>query len=690
MPRELTPPSSSRPSKRTRIYRACQYCVSGKTRCEDVQAEGCYLCRKKGKDCSLKGMGSTEPTPTTNRNTNMNMDGQGMSMGTGHGMGHYRQFNSFSSNQNQNHSYDSNSRNDNHNDEDNIFVVIDEQEKRYKELEEKFNQLEKKFNQQLLSTSSLSTPMNQDQPQTQTHVRLQNGNNERGQVPSPAQTKVVVSPHYAVTSHPLLIKSWQSHPRIFDENLFGVTDPKSLPDIIESGLLNRSQVEMAFQMFKHRFSLMYPLSPFLRSSTSAPQNSLMNLAMLYHVGHDLVSSNNLQHLLDQTLSAVFSGVVSYEIVFGLFILSLCPVQKCDLPRSQPSSLRMISLAYQIGCDIGLPQMVENVMRHRKDLAEPWMEGKMDLVLLWSAVINRYNILHIICTPVCRRIPSSALLIPDHPSETMQTTIRHLRSEALLINLVEDIIENLVELEVDWTQEKLNRCTEDSGRLRSALKQFRQNVRQSDLTRSLEYDSRAIEFSLVIRLAIFIQQMPSPVKPDIRMPGLHFIGTFWLPTSRAMIDLTHSMGISQSDCSTIDPGTTGRSRPFPSYIVSSVALAFVSLRRAMIHTAQTHPDAQLVEYEIARKTEKVLLDIGGTPSLLVKHTAEQLGPLGESPYQTNGSVPAPGSGNGTILSTSNALSTDLLPDLSWPGWDWSTLLLDPYAFDVGSSSGINMT
>lgn len=48
----ITQSENPRPTKRTK-YRACDSCVTSKTRCDDVTADGCLVCRKRSRPCSL-------------------------------------------------------------------------------------------------------------------------------------------------------------------------------------------------------------------------------------------------------------------------------------------------------------------------------------------------------------------------------------------------------------------------------------------------------------------------------------------------------------------------------------------------------------------------------------------------------------------------------------------------------------
>lgn len=55
----LTIQDNPRPTKRTK-YRACDSCVTSKTRCDDVTVEGCLVCRKRNRPCSLTESSTTD------------------------------------------------------------------------------------------------------------------------------------------------------------------------------------------------------------------------------------------------------------------------------------------------------------------------------------------------------------------------------------------------------------------------------------------------------------------------------------------------------------------------------------------------------------------------------------------------------------------------------------------------------
>ncbi|WWC57972.1 uncharacterized protein I303_100507 [Kwoniella dejecticola CBS 10117] len=631
MPRDTTPPAddnNARPAKRTRVFRACQYCVAAKTRCEDVQPSGCFLCRRKGKECSLAGLSGPGP-----EYTNGHPDGR---YGPGSGRG------------------ESSSRGI---DEEEISLLSDKvnrQERKYRELEMKVLHLEEQLHQQQVQQvqqqqdrQAATAPQQRSPEQCHTCSTALAGGGE-GSTPA-------FSKHFAATAHPLLMQSWHMHSPIFDENLFGATDPNSLPDVVEVGLLNREQLEMGFQLFKHRFSQLYPLSLFLKTSTPTPQQSFINLAMLYHL--DLLPAEHLARLIEQSLMAFLSGSVSKESVFGLFILSLSPIKPSLSPRSQPSALRMISLAYNLGNDIGISQTVQMALKDVEGLKEPWSDKTLDLVLLWTAIINRYNILHIISTRCNLPIKSPASLLPiDHPSETVRQTITHLKGEDELVNMVTDHISHLNEIEVDWIPEKFLGCYEDINQL-SFLLPFSSSSAQSAIhLRLLSRDSKCVEFALVIRLAVIVQKIPSPLDPSIRSPGLTAIGQNYLNVSTALLDLLSPSYSESSNTSSL-----------PSYIVLCICTALVCVRRAIVYTKRSHPDVHSGEYGRLRQAEKILRSLGGSAGLIVDHTNVQLGPLGDPVSSTFGSD----IGAQTDMANNFDWAT-----LDWSSWDWNSLLVDP--------------
>lgn len=53
--------------KRPKLFRACEACVSSKTRCEDVTPDGCGHCRRRRKQCSLQAIVGAYVAPPEER-----------------------------------------------------------------------------------------------------------------------------------------------------------------------------------------------------------------------------------------------------------------------------------------------------------------------------------------------------------------------------------------------------------------------------------------------------------------------------------------------------------------------------------------------------------------------------------------------------------------------------------------------
>nr|XP_019006364.1 uncharacterized protein I203_01689 [Kwoniella mangroviensis CBS 8507]OCF69825.1 hypothetical protein I203_01689 [Kwoniella mangroviensis CBS 8507] len=438
--------------------------------------------------------------------------------------------------------------------------------------------------------------------------------------------------------------------------------------------------------------------------------------------------------------AILSGSTSSETIFALFILSFAPVKKNLSSRQHLSSLRMISLAYNLGKSSGWDQKMRLILResNRNDLVEHWSTKQLDLVLLvspskyhliqfdrrlnsnpvlvlqWTAIINRYNILHIISTPIGHPIESPAPFIPsDHPSasESIRLTVSHLQQESDLVDRVREFLQTLyeVECEVEIEPDSLTRCIDQVTDYRKRIQEFRDGLHpRKDLVgyHSLEFDSRLIEFSLIMRLSILNQNLPSPFSPDLKLRGLSTIGTNYLPTSSALIDIL----LSQTNGLPVGIGG------LPSYVIQSICLAYICLRRALfyIYSRRNLNQNEQVQYQaqidLLARSQDILSSLGGSPALLVDCTNQQLGQLGDlgsflidnsMTTENINATNATNSHNNSVVSTNdhnynhdqhisvdnNHNTLDMthahanIP-IDWSTWDWSNLLVDPFSFDIG--------
>ncbi|WVR03313.1 hypothetical protein IAU60_000304 [Kwoniella sp. DSM 27419] len=599
MPGEQSP-TSDRPAKRSKVFRACQSCVSAKTRCEDVQPEGCYLCRRKGKDCSLRGISSVSepsqhvgylPDPVSLRPSPA-----------------WAQHDA---------------------DQAALLERLRAQEERSRDLEDRLHRME-----HLSSSSSGPTPGFTPQV-TMTHHR-----------PSVAREGITRSP------------LWNGRAPTFDERLFLNIFPAAYPDVVALGYLTRSQMDMAFQLFKHRFSLIFPFNPFLRSSTSTPEHPFVRLAVLLHV--NIVPPQDIANVLDQSLAILLSGGVSIPALLALLIVSLVPVQAVPQGHNTPTSLRLISLAYQIGLDAGVGRAVETSLRNPDDLLQPWADEKMELALLWTAVVNRYNLLRILFTPVVNSVPSPASLLPAHPSDSVQETVAHLNLEAELTAIADDYIRTLVPAEDDYGVFDLQVITAQTAKMSEKAQKFRSALSEKRTSSSLLHDAEGVLYSLVLRLGCLLQNLPSPLSPEPRLGGLSVIGTYFVPKSIALVRQL-------ADLDPSEPSTQ------PGYILMLQVIGLIALRRTAIHTAQSHGEHRTNELEGLQRLESKIHAFGGAASVMLIQAEEQFGkwpePLVKSP------------GGGYPVQDGHDLF-----DLSQIGLDWMNFLMDPTMGEMPNIGG----
>ncbi|OCF43753.1 hypothetical protein I317_02357 [Kwoniella heveanensis CBS 569] len=677
MPSRNSSSSPERPAKRSKVFRACQACVTAKTRCEDVQLEGCYLCRRKHKECSLRGISAlaTATGPAASGSSRERLDSF-----TGEPTPHHQRY--------QRYDTPRSSRGgggDTHNGD--AILLLDRlrvQEERYRELEERLNHLEADQRETRERERETLKRLNSGNERNLTSGSLYNGS-PLDVVPGAGggnRGRQVIVPDYSI------VRSFKkSLAPTFDEGLFCPVNPAAYPDPVAMGIVTRPQMEMAFQF------------PFLRSSTPTPDHAFVRLAVLFYLNH--IPPIDMAELVEQSLSILIAGAVSAQSLLALFIMSLGPAQPCLETYAQPSALRLISLAYHIGLDLGIGRQVELALRDKESLLQSWAEEKMELTLLWTAIVNRYNILHILCTPTASLVPSPAPMLPDHSVDGVKHTVAHLQSEAELVGIASSLIDTLIVAEDAWTEERLKVCAEHLSSTRQELEAFRKGLSTQQQETSLMYDAKCTDMSMVFRLASFNQNLPSPINPEIRRPGLHAIGMNFFPSSKMMSDLAASIDTS-------DPPL------IPMYVLTAASLALIGLRRAAIHSAAVHPELQIVDIEALQRCELKIHQLGGSPSLVLTQADEQFGKWPEvyrKQLQTeeshaqhlngnSGEGSGPGSTDSSFtharqntrtdgyvihqspldpLSTTTSLPTyqpgDMF-DFSAVGWDWMNMLFDP--------------
>lgn len=310
------------PAKRPKLFRACAQCVSAKTRCEDVKLKGCSVCRRKRKQCSLAGAVTTLPEyeGEASRRSSVNPPVRAPRADEGHWKGQDAEYR------------------------------MAESERRIADLERELNDLRKDI--------------------TATHSRA--GTTTHSTPLDPPAVRETQYAHLVQLTHFAQIED-------FSEALFALSTPDSWPSL--SSVLRPHEVDLAFQSFKHRFSTLLPLSPFLSIATPAPTHPFVILAILQHV--PFYATPKLSNLVNECIITALSGNINFDVVLAFLVLSLAPTLP-GAKKDRPSPLRLISLAYQIGRDLGLDGKVEGYLARGNDLALPFWAEPMRVVQVVSA------------------------------------------------------------------------------------------------------------------------------------------------------------------------------------------------------------------------------------------------------------------------------------------------------------------
>lgn len=131
--------------------------------------------------------------------------------------------------------------------------------------------------------------------------------------------------------------------------------------------------------FKHRFSKVLPLAPFLVSSTPTPSHPFVVLAILTHI--PVIAGSLVAPLVEESVRHVFSGAVGQEVMLAFLILALRPSRPDQM--GGPSPLRLLSTAYEIGKSLGLERFARAACKRKTVLCEPWWADVLERILLVS-------------------------------------------------------------------------------------------------------------------------------------------------------------------------------------------------------------------------------------------------------------------------------------------------------------------
>ncbi|OCF75575.1 hypothetical protein I204_04432 [Kwoniella mangroviensis CBS 8886] len=339
---------------RTRIYHACQSCATSKVKCDGLRAEGCARCRRRKTTCSLAGLPGIEEIGTRRRSAE-DIQHRGR-----RDESHLRQplpdaFLDLPTTQYLASASPAPTR------------EIDEMRQRIHTLESAYTGL--------LTSLPTTTPRSNSSSEITYNLPVP--------LITPPVTNVNLNPqlfsanptppHASALSEGIFIpyrmldiagfqKSYTMDPStlIFDERTRCAVDPEGYPNMITRGHVTRSHVESNFQLFKHRFSLIVPMIPFLLSTRSIPSHPFIVLAALAYLQDPLPAA--AVGMIEESILYVISGAACVEAILALYILTFAP------------------------CRSGFESKAEVAMGedgHPEDLVESWSSDKLEEMTLSS-------------------------------------------------------------------------------------------------------------------------------------------------------------------------------------------------------------------------------------------------------------------------------------------------------------------
>lgn len=310
--------------KRRKIYRACEACVHSKTRCENVTPEGCSLCRRRKKECSLAEAGPSRVPD-----------------------GHPAMYNTFpyppylpgppSRPPIPPSSYRPYPPPD----------IGEARDPAIAHLEGRMRAMEEEL--ELLRNKVDSASVTQRTPQHGSSATRRPSDQHIGDGIDPERVRVPLA-------------ELQNRQNIFyGDTLFSIRSSiNPFPSVIELGLFNHDQVSLAFHSFKHSIAPVCPLSTWLSTATATPTHPFLILAIMHHLPPFASSCPQLSDLVDESLLLVLRGETGLEVMMALLVMALAPpimleseVERAHILKPRPSSLRFITMAYEMGRDMGL-------------------------------------------------------------------------------------------------------------------------------------------------------------------------------------------------------------------------------------------------------------------------------------------------------------------------------------------------
>ncbi|WWD05128.1 hypothetical protein V865_003200 [Kwoniella europaea PYCC6329] len=641
MPSSTTNPRRSASPPRARIYHACQSCATSKVKCDGLRAEGCARCRRRKTPCSLAGLPGIEEIGTRRRSAE---DTQHRGR---RDESHFRQslpdaFLDLPTTQNLASAPPAPTR------------EIDEMRQRIHTLESAYTGLltslpttTPRSNSSSEITYNLPVPLITP-PVTNVNLTPQLLSANPTPPLASALSEGIFIP-YRVLDVAGFQKSYTMDPStlIFDERTRCAVDPEGYPNMITRGHVTRSHVESNFQLFKHRFSLIVPMIPFLLSTRSIPSHPFIILAALAYLQDPLPAA--AVSMIEESVLYAMSGAACVEAILALYILTFAPYTPSSEDHIPPTCLRLIGFAYSLGVDLGLESKAEVALGedgHPEDLVESWSSDKLEELTLWEAVKNRYCILQME-TSRCKALPTLySHRFPRHPSDHINQCISHLQLEANIIEGCRDFVNTIGKIEVlvrySWPEITVIMA------LWIETKSHLDSIEGSldDDQWLLRCTVACLTYSLGFRLGFAFFKPPSPISVTQVEQAEALTALSLIPPSKHLVEEIVPFLMSKSNISNNQDGEISH---LPAFLLTTITICLATSRRVTILTKFSVPEP-LFDEDLLLKAENFVARQPGLPGKVLREMWTSLSM--SLPYKQSQSKTASGSAHEADLSNHN--------------------------------------
>ncbi|WRT66785.1 uncharacterized protein IL334_003748 [Kwoniella shivajii] len=555
--------SSSLP--RSRIYHACQNCATSKVKCQNLDDRGCARCRRRKTDCSLAGLFGVEgekrdvrevsPQLRQSRRTHTRESPAVRSTYTPFDIPDY----------------------DSHYNSHNQSLKMEEMRKRIDILETTCSTLVTLIPSQSVPACADITPSS----------IVDNAFPSSESFPLPQSTSTATSTFvegFYIAHRPLDVTAFQKGFTmdpinvIFDERARCAVDLDGFPDIISRGWVSRSHVEASFQIFKHRFSLIAPLIPFLLTTRSLPSHPFVVLASLAFLPNTLPAA--AVAMIEESVLYAMTGTSSIEVILALYILTFATVPLGSESHVPLTCLRVSAFAYSMGIDLGLNTKADVMLLaedERENLTQPWASKHLEELTLWEAVKNRYCILQMESARCCTMPKLLSSQFPRHPSDHVNLCIDHLQRESTVIEVCRDFISAIAKAEVTILRQwpDIHSLLDKWSHVESRLNQITEDLDKSEWL--LICSTAGIAYSLALRTVFVTFRPPSPIAPAILEEARSVTSAALIRASTTLLGQTMPLVMSQQDNS------------LPAFLLTTITICLATSRRIAILTRHTLPN-----------------------------------------------------------------------------------------------------